>query len=502
MRSFVRSKKSILFSLVALLTVLTAVSAGFAVSGAKASAAPPSLRNTPAWAHLSSAAQSAILRRLGVQSSAVSNAHPFVGHRVNPNVTNTAVNKLSTDATTTQSETSIAVFGSNVVAAYNDSLNSQYTGYSVSTNGGTSWTDDGYLSPLPGNGGEDLGDPAVVTDQKGNFYVANLAQNNSGEFIALYKCSLSGSAITCGNYIQVSSNATGTSTFNDKDYITYNPLKNQIVVTWTYFNSSGGTMLKMRFYNIKSGTLSKTHNLTALPAQGTNPVVDNNGVIYVFFNAYSGSTETISYVKFKAGKLSGVKNVATVNASAGNIDCGGQTEEAFSTEAFSTTHAARVVEFPAAVVDKDNNIDVTWNAAPTAGGISNAYVATLSAKTNIWHVQALPNTTNLIQWQPWVAVTGTKLAVTYFQVISVNNSYQIERVQANATIGAKPVFGAAFPISSTSWAADQTNPNFDSAIAACYMGDYSASFGKGLRIYSVWGDNRNNNQPDVYSAVQ
>lgn len=500
-----RLKKSILFSVVALLTVLTAVVAGFSVSGARASGiskTPTSLRDTPAWAHLSSAAQSAILRNLGVHSSAVANAHPFVGHRVNPNVTNSAVNNLTTDATTTQSETSLAVFGSTVVAAYNDSLNSEYTGYSVSADGGSTWTDDGYLSPLPGTGGQDLGDPAVVTDNKGDFFVANLAQNSSGEFIALYKCSVSGTTITCGSYIQVSSPASGTSTFNDKDYITYNPLKNQIVVTWTYFNSSGGTTLKMRFYDIKTATLAMTHDLTVVSSQGTNPVVDNKGTIYVFFEAFNGNVESISYVKYDSGKVSSVKNVATINASAGNINCGGQTEEAFSTEAFSTSHAARVVEFPAAVVDKNNNIDVTWNSAPSAGGIANVYVATLNANTNVWHVQALPNPTNLIQWQPWVAVTGTRLAVTYFQVVNVNNSYQIERVQANATIGTKPVFSAAFPISSTTWAADQTNPNFDPAIAACYMGDYSASFGKGLQIYSVWGDNRNNVQPDVYSAIQ
>jgi hypothetical protein len=121
-------------------------------------------------------------------------------------------------------------------------------------------------------------------------------------------------------------------------------------------------------------------------------------------------------------------------------------------------------------------------------------------------VIALANPTHLIQWQPWIALAGSKLSATYFQVVSTSSGDQIERVQANATAGTAPSFGTAFPISAQTWASDKTNPNFDAAIATCYEGDYSASIGNGTKIYSVWGDNRHSTsgigpQPDVFAAI-
>src|SRR2546429_622782 len=94
---------------------------------------------------------------------------------------NVQVNCLAQDGMSlqnTQSETSVAVAGNKVVVGYNDSLVCcrpvlNLSGYSVSTDGGRTFTDMGDLPNAPGV--QPLGDPSVATDGAGNVYYATLA---------------------------------------------------------------------------------------------------------------------------------------------------------------------------------------------------------------------------------------------------------------------------------------------------------------------------------------
>ena len=82
---------------------------------------------------------------------------------------------------TTQSETTIAVHGSNVAVGFNDSqltlpfstAASNLTGYAYSTDGGASFTDGGGLPNEPEF--NNLGDPWLAGDHQGNMYFSNLA---------------------------------------------------------------------------------------------------------------------------------------------------------------------------------------------------------------------------------------------------------------------------------------------------------------------------------------
>jgi len=317
---------------------------------------------------------------------------------------------------------------------------------------------------------------------------------------------VSGTSLICGNPLHISDTATA-GALNDKEYVAYDPANNRVYVTWTLFDASGGSVLKLRYYDVAMGTLSQTYDLTSINSQGTYPVVTSSGLVYVFFEGNpAASNPAIDYVTFNNGTISSVQTLASINPATTNSACN---EEAFTTEAFDTGHAARVLEFPTAVVDASGNIDVTWNAAPTSGADSAIYVATLTANSSTPSVQTLPNPNGLIQWQPSPAVAGNTLVVTYYQVVKTSAGYQLERDMNDATAGTTPSFGAAFPISARSFAADQTNPNFDPPVNGCYMGDYSSSLGSGTAIYSVWGDNRNSTktssgtgpQPDIYGAV-
>src|SRR6266566_565802 len=110
----------------------------------------------------------------------VSSAKPVGGGSL-PNV---RVNNPALDthqvAQTTQSETAIAVSGSNVAVGYNDSQNGllflvagdDLTGYGYSTDGGQTFTDGGVL---PNAGGSvNVGDPWLASDGGGNMYFSTL----------------------------------------------------------------------------------------------------------------------------------------------------------------------------------------------------------------------------------------------------------------------------------------------------------------------------------------
>ena len=96
----------------------------------------------------------------------------------------------------TQSETSVATFGRNIVAVYNTSANQPViqnpsgpglifthrflSGFSTSNDGGETWT-SGFMPPVPGSI-YTFGDPVVGVDRNGIFYFAGLgadAQGNS-----------------------------------------------------------------------------------------------------------------------------------------------------------------------------------------------------------------------------------------------------------------------------------------------------------------------------------
>src|SRR5437762_13426945 len=102
---------------------------------------------------------------------------------------NVRVNDPSKDSNqadqTTQSETSIAVSGSNVAVGYNDSQRtllvltaaSNLSGVSNSTDGGQTFTDGGTIPNAPGK--NNFGDPWLVTDSAGTMYYSNLVLDSA-----------------------------------------------------------------------------------------------------------------------------------------------------------------------------------------------------------------------------------------------------------------------------------------------------------------------------------
>jgi len=294
---------------------------------------------------------------------------------------------------------------------------------------------------------------------------------------------------------------------NDKPGITYDPVNNRVYITWTYFTynqhtcGTTSTHEMLRYYDVSTGQFSTPYTLGSFTGNGTDPVATSSGVVYVFFlqTTSQGLGQSIIYFTFNNGTiathtLDNIYPVAQIQSTCG------QDQEAFTTQAFANNHYARTNEFPAAAVDSSGNIDVVWEGATSNGGISTIFVATLPNGGGSPTIQYLSNSTNLIQWQPAVAVAGgnNTLAVTYFQVVNTSSGYQIERDQVTAPASSVPTFDAAKMISTVSWNALPTNDTSNNT--PCYEGDYSSSVGTPTAnvVWSYWGDNRNGSQADVY----
>src|SRR5215470_9783406 len=119
----------------------------------------------------------------------------------------------------TQSETSAVSFGGTIVVGFNDSGSNatsanQFTGWSRSTDGGSTWTDGGLL---PANANGDAGDPVLARDNlSGKIYFATLQFANAG--IDVFESTDNGA--TWSAPVQGAPGKTGGSFSQDKSWIT------------------------------------------------------------------------------------------------------------------------------------------------------------------------------------------------------------------------------------------------------------------------------------------
>jgi len=214
---------------------------------------------------------------------------------------NVQVNCVAEDGTSpqnTQSETSVATSGQKVVVGFNDSLVCCFpalnlTGYSVSTDGGSSFTDEGTLPFRPNV--QPIGDPTVARDDQGNFYFASLALGSAGlgshSKIAFYEMPAGSNTFQLVSVpVDVGS---GQLFFADKDYLAVGrDASGQLhfYITWTFFSRAAASpiMLTQSTDGVHwttttvsaSDACATTTTVSASDAcaQGSNPVPAGNTV--------------------------------------------------------------------------------------------------------------------------------------------------------------------------------------------------------------------------------
>ncbi len=212
----------------------------------------------------------------------------------------------------TQSETSVAAFGRNIVAVYNSSANQPVTrnaagelvftrrflsAFSTSNDGGQTWM-SAFMPPVPGSIFT-FGDPVVAVDRDGIFYFAGLGADALGRSTVQVNKSVDGGR-TWSDAVVVQQDNGG-----DKEWLAvgrdpFNELQTNVYVTWTSFVTP--TRAELRFARSTDGGATWTTKVIFAPAanadpakpqdslQASNPYVDPiTGTLYVPFARFSNS---------------------------------------------------------------------------------------------------------------------------------------------------------------------------------------------------------------------
>lgn len=455
----------------------------------------------------------------------------------------------------TQSETSIAGAGRNIVATYNSSANQPITqvgnalffihrflsGYSISNDGGQTWT-SGFFPPLPGSIFT-FGDPSVGVDRKGNFFFAGLGANSNGLTTIQVNRSTDGGR-TWSDAVLVQQDNGG-----DKEWLAVGPDPNNknrdnVYVTWTSFQP-GATQL--RFGKSTDGGVTFTSKTIFTPTanpdptfpqnalQFSNPYVDpKTGALYVPFLQFSNSDldfirilastdggDTFSFLPFNVpgAPLTTVLPIVQVGHL---VDCGNSGGTRLSIHAgtdiggrfglSSYVNAARLVTQPAFAA-RNGVLYLAWNnstsplfADPNSG--SNIHFVRSDDGGQTW--------TTPIQVNPTAADDPQHVLPSLSIDSDANDVHVLYYTQhSDGTIDVDMANshnrGQTFPgnrtvrVTSTSAGLPPTNiplsppagnsyntTNYDRTIRPCYsLGEYLSASAANGRVYALWGDTRN-----------
>src|SRR5579862_3206462 len=214
---------------------------------------------------------------------------------------------------TTQSETSMAAFGQNIVVTYNNSAGLhlslfhggpgltvdqvQFSGFSVSNDGGQTWK-SGFIPDSVGGSGT-FGDPSVGVDRHGNFYFANLAHDAAHGTIQVNKSTDGGNTWSFGAVVQEDD-------ASDKEWLAVGPdpvnkNRDNVYVTWTSFQPAA---CELRFGRSTDGGATWTAKTIYVPTANANPMFPQNcltfsnptvdqitGTLYVPFLHFSNANQ-------------------------------------------------------------------------------------------------------------------------------------------------------------------------------------------------------------------
>ncbi len=399
---------------------------------------------------------------------------------------NVLVNDPAEDGTTnrdTQSETTLAVDGTTVMAAYNDSFKAnlspqQYTGYSFSTDQGETFTDGG---GLPVNPAGDLGDPVLAHDnQTGRTYLATLS---FGVPLHIWR-----SDDDLHTIMAPVNGAPGRNGL-DKEWLTVDNFAGagQGNVYLVIRDFGGGNGIYLFRSTDQGATFGPNGGVLIASGSGGNVqgawvTVGPDHTVYSFWYDATSSTASIKMRKsIDQGQTFGPAVTVTTLGNLGtNGDLG--------------LGGFRSNAFPQAVVNPVNgNLYVVYDdRGTTSGDRSDVFFRQSTDGGQTWSARIRVNddTTTRDQWQPALAVnpSGSRVGVFWYDRRNDSANNLIDRYGAIGTVtGDQVVFDPNIRISDTSF-----SPEFghDPFINSVYMGDYDQAVADSSYFYLTWGDNR------------
>jgi hypothetical protein len=492
------------------------------------------------------------------QSTSNKEAHgghgPSGGSLANVRVNDPGEDTHQTDQTT-QSETAIAVAGSNVVVGFNDSqvgllaltAGADITGYGYSRDGGRSFTDGGVLPNRPGM--NNFGDPWLAVDRSGAMYFSNLVNDFFGGALGIGVAKSTDGGKTWSQPV-IASPQNQFFYLGDKDAMTTGPDpgapgRDNIYVAWddtAAFKAfgggpgGGGPLNGLAVATSKDGgaTFSLTYaDRIPLPDGVTNcnfgqyigayPLVDPaTGTLYVAATKIyiaqtcppppppppafgfggggggGGGGPVFSQVVFKStdggASFDHGTTIATIT-----------TPFPYSALILGPSQVMRIPQFPELALRNRTLYAVWHDGVIDANGNAPFHVrlATSTDGGSTWSTSYVTSGAN-DEVQPAISSDASGIHILYYQR---NNDNTLDTNVADSRDG---VSFTTQRVSSQSFPGVLTVPQFDPIIAPGYMGDYIATVSDGSSQYFAWGDNRDlvtnflwpqgRHDPDVFFA--
>jgi hypothetical protein len=453
----------------------------------------------------------------------------------------------------TQSETSLAASGRNILATYNSSANQPLipnpagpglvflrrflSAFSTSSDGGQTWT-SGFFPPVPGSIFT-FGDPSAGSDRHGNFYFACLGANAAGASTVQFNRSTDGGATWSPAVVIQQDDG------SDKEWLAVGPdpvvgSRDNVYVTWSSFQNSG---VQLRFAKSIDGGLSWTTKTIFAPPTNPNPEMPQNalqfstpyvdpvsGTLYVPFVQFSNADqdfirilasndagETFHFLNFnvpgalitdglpitQAGEL--------IDMGSGGIRLGIHAGPAsagrFGLRQF--VQVSRLIEQPAFAA-RNGNLSLVWsNSTSAVFGDPSAGSNVMYMRSNdggvSWStpIQANPDVaTDVHHVMASVAVDNdpNDVHILYYTQ-HADESVDVDMANSHDR-------GASFPsdrsvrVSSTNFVLPPTvirlttaptpTTNYDRTVQPGYsLGEYLSVISGNGSVYALWGDSRN-----------
>jgi hypothetical protein len=438
-----------------------------------------------------------------------------------PSITNLLVNNPAEDTIPkqdTQSETAIVLgANSNIVVAYNDTgayipgVSWHLIGDSVSSDGGTSFTDQG---ALPQNPYGDGNDPVLARSTRtGTIFLSTLTFDTALS---------SATSVVEGDHVNVFRSSDNGATFaapvngspgfvlgvdqQDKDWLTVDnfagPGQGNAYLAWRDYSSNSASNGIMFSRSTDDGLTWGPGGGTFIGAggQGADVVVGPDHAVYVFWLSFGNNhwnllmRKSTDFGATFGPTTTAVKNLRTPgpNGDLGLTDSSGQM---FRTNAFPQV----------AVNPASGDLYLVYNDEGNGQDRADIYFTESTDGGTKWSnpIRVNDDTTTNDQWQPAIAVTpdGKHVGIFWYdrRLDPANNL--IGRFGVIGAVSGDTVnFGSNFRITDVSFPpAFAQDSSLIAAGASSYMGDYDMATADNDYFYTTWGDNR---LPDAFFANQ
>lgn len=468
-------------------------------------------------------------RQFGQDSTVADRTSPLAGKEPKgkvlppaPGLGNVRVNDPGEDthqpSQTTQSETTEAVAGNNVVVGFNDSQNTllfftpgtDLSGYAYSRNGGQTFIDGGVI-PNPPGAVINLGDPWVASDAAGNMYYSTLIDDPfAGALeVGVAKSTNGGQNWTAPTALPPPPSVSPFGYFADKPALTssssglydswddftfnFDPATQtfQILSGLPVAHSSDGGQTWSSVYASRVVLASFSFNgppdCSFHQYIGAQPFVGPDGTVYDAALRFDVNDPTCVGAPLTESEyiFASHNGGATFGPGVKISDVTSSTQ-GFGAFILGPGEWMRNLEFPT-LAFMGGSLYAVWNDGGDGSGHSHIRLARSSDGGVTWTTSWVTSGSN-DEAQPAISADASGLHILYYEIGSAGDGTSLLDVYvANSTDGStfstRRVTNQSFP-------GVQNIPNFDPIIAFAYMGDYIANVSDGTHQYFAWGDNR------------